>query len=32
MMKPEVLNFLQNHYFSVAEPVLKNTAGVYRFF
>jgi uncharacterized protein len=28
-MKPEIWDWLQNHYFSVAQPVLKNTAGIY---
>ena len=28
-MKQEVWNWLQNNYFSVAQPVLKNTAGIY---
>ncbi|MDD5579129.1 MAG: ankyrin repeat domain-containing protein [Methylobacter sp.] len=29
MMKPEVSDWLQNNYFSAAQPVLKNTAGIY---
>jgi len=29
MMKPEIWNWLQNNYFSVAQPVLKNAAGIY---
>jgi len=29
MMKPEIWDWLQNNYFSVAQPVLKNTAGIY---
>ena len=28
-MKPEVWDWLQNNYFSVAQPVLKNNAGIY---
>ena len=28
-MNPEIWDWLQNHYFSVAQPVLKNTAGIY---
>jgi len=28
-MKPEIWDWLQNHYFSVSQPVLKNTAGIY---
>jgi ankyrin repeat protein len=28
-MKPEIRDWLQNNYFSVAEPVLKNNAGIY---
>ena len=28
-MKPEIWDWLQNNYFSVAQPVLKNTAGIY---
>ena len=28
-MKPEVRNWLQNNYFSVAQPVLKNSADIY---
>ena len=28
-MKPEIWDWLQNHYFSVAQPVLRNTAGIY---
>ncbi len=28
-MKAEIWNWLQNNYFSVAEPVLKNTSGIY---
>jgi ankyrin repeat protein len=28
-MKPELWDWLQNNYFSVAQPVLKNTAGIY---
>jgi ankyrin repeat protein len=29
MMKPEIWDWLQNNYFSVAQPVLKNTVGIY---
>ena len=29
MMKPEIRDWLQNNYFSVAQPVLKNTADIY---
>lgn len=29
MMKPEIRDWLQNNYFSVAQPVLKNSAGIY---
>jgi ankyrin repeat protein len=29
MMKPEIWDWLQNNYFSVAQPVLKNAAGIY---
>ena len=29
VMKPELWDWLQNNYFSVAQPVLKNTAGIY---
>ncbi len=29
MMNPEIRDWLQNNYFSVAQPVLKNTAGIY---
>jgi ankyrin repeat protein len=29
MMKPEIRDWLQNNYFSVAEPVLKNNTGIY---
>ncbi|MGZ8907549.1 MAG: ankyrin repeat domain-containing protein [Methylobacter sp.] len=29
MKKPEIWDWLQNNYFSVAEPVLKNNAGIY---
>ena len=28
-MKPELWDWLQNNYFSVAQPVLKNNAGIY---
>jgi uncharacterized protein len=28
-MKPEIWDWLQNNYFSVAQPVLKNNGGVY---
>jgi uncharacterized protein len=28
-MKPEIWDWLQNNYFSVAQPVLKNNAGIY---
>ena len=28
-MKPEIWDWLQNNYFSVAQPVLKNSAGIY---
>jgi ankyrin repeat protein len=28
-MKPEIWDWLQNNYFSVAQPLLKNTAGIY---
>ena len=28
-MKPEIWDWLQNNYFSVAQPVFKNTAGIY---
>ena len=28
-MKAEIWDWLQNNYFSVAEPVLKNTSGIY---
>jgi len=28
-MKPEIWDWLQNNYFSVAQPVLNNTAGIY---
>ena len=28
-MKSEIWDWLQHHYFSVAHPVLKNTAGIY---
>jgi ankyrin repeat protein len=28
-MKPEIWDWLQNNYFSVVQPVLKNTAGIY---
>ena len=28
-MKPEIWDWLQNNYFSVALPVLKNTTGIY---
>jgi ankyrin repeat protein len=28
-MKPEIWDWLQNHYFSVAQPVLRNAAGIY---
>jgi len=28
-MKPEIWDWLQNNYFSVAQPVFKNTAGFY---
>ena len=28
-MKDEIWDWLQNNYFSVAEPVLENTAGIY---
>jgi ankyrin repeat protein len=31
MMKPEIWDWLQNNYFSVAQPVLKNSAGIYPF-
>jgi rhodanese-related sulfurtransferase len=29
VMKPEIWDWLQNNYFSVAQPLLKNTAGIY---
>ena len=29
VMKPEIWDWLQNNYFSVAQPVLNNTAGIY---
>jgi len=29
MMTPEIRDWLQNNYFSVAQPVLKNSAGIY---
>ncbi len=28
-MKPEIWDFLQNNYFSIAQPTLKNTAGIF---
>ncbi len=28
-MKPEIWDWLQNNYFSVAQPVLNNSAGIY---
>lgn len=28
-MKPEIRDWLQNNYFSVAQPTLKNSAGIY---
>ncbi|MCK9396345.1 MAG: ankyrin repeat domain-containing protein [Methylobacter sp.] len=28
-MEPEIRNWLQNNYFSVAQPTLKNNAGIY---
>ena len=28
-MKPEIWDWLQNNYFSVAQPALKNSAGIY---
>lgn len=28
-MEPEIRDWLQNNYFSLAEPVLKNTLGIY---
>ena len=28
-MKPEIWDWLQNNYFSVAQPVLKNSDGIY---
>jgi ankyrin repeat protein len=28
-MKPEIWDWLQNNYFSVAQPVLKNSTGMY---
>jgi ankyrin repeat protein len=28
-MKPEIWDWLQNYYFSVAKPTLKNSAGIY---
>jgi ankyrin repeat protein len=28
-MKPEIWDWLQNHYFSVAQPALRNAAGIY---
>ncbi|MCX7097325.1 MAG: ankyrin repeat domain-containing protein [Methylococcales bacterium] len=28
-MKPEIWDWLQDHYFSVAQPTLKNPAGIY---
>lgn len=29
MMNPEIRNWLQNNYFSVAQPMLKNSADIY---
>jgi len=29
MMTPEIRDWLQNNYFSVAQPALKNSAGIY---
>jgi len=29
MMNPEIRNWLQDNYFSVAQPILKNSVGIY---